>query len=68
MFLYFESDILIFNINNDNKINNKINNKIFKNNELKNKIKHIIQSTNYFLRLPHLCPSYSLHGSILTLP
>lgn len=64
MFLYFESDILIFNINNDNKINNKI----FKNNELKNKIKNIIQSTNYFLRLPHLCPSYSLHGSILTLP
>jgi len=30
MFLYFESDILIFNINNDNKINNKIFNKIFK--------------------------------------
>lgn len=29
MFLYFESDILIFNINNDNKTNNKINNKIF---------------------------------------
>lgn len=30
MFLYFESDILIFNINNDNKTNNKI----FKNNEI----------------------------------